>query len=117
MQFALTGFTPDSKFRIFAFQGVGADQKKTPYTVTADMSLIRLYGIMIQDLPLLCLALLEKSSASGSVDRALILSEANMKSQADLRAADRAEADRKKSLRRTPPRRPATEANEMGAAR
>jgi len=113
MQFALTGFTPDSKFRVFAFQGIGADQKRTPYTVTADLSRIRIYGIMVQDLPLLCVALLEQRSAAGPLQTSLTLSEADMQVYADHRAADRAEADRRKSLRKTPPRRPATEAGRM----
>lgn len=105
MQFILTGFTPDARGRVFAFQGISADQKKTEHTVTADLSVIRLYGILIQELPLLCRALLESRHEAGLDHRALILTEEDMRVQADNRSAIRAEVDRKKSLRKAPPRR------------
>jgi hypothetical protein len=117
MQFVLTGFTPDARFRVFAFQGIASDQKRTDYTVTADLSLIRTYGIMVQELPLLCRDLLLQNSEAGLDDRAITLTEAAMRIQADRRAAGREEADRKKSLRKTPPRRPATPTVVMGMAR
>jgi len=116
MQFVLTGFTPDARFRVFAFQGIADDRKRTAFTVTADLSLIRIYGILVQELPLLCRELLEHSSNAGLDDRALTLTEADMRIRRDHRAADRAEADRKKSLRKTPPRRPAGTDVVMGMA-
>jgi len=115
MQFILTGFTPDPRGRVFAFQGIAADQKKTLHTVTADLSVIRLYGILIQELPLLCRALLESRHEAGLDYSALVLTEADMRVQADSRSAIRAEVDRKKSLRKTPPRRPAQSAMEASA--
>ena len=115
MQFILTGFTPDAGGRVFAFQGIAADQKRTEYTVTADLSVIRLYGILVQELPLLCRALLESRHEAGLDDRALVLTEADMRVQADNRSAIRAEVDRKKSLRKTPPRRPGTSTMEASA--
>lgn len=116
MQFVLTGFTPDSRFRIFGFQGIGDDRKRSEFTVTTDLSLIRSYGIMVQELPLLCRELLEQSSESGLDNHALTLTEDDMRIQRDHRAADRAEADRKKSLRKTPSRRPAGTDFVMGVA-
>jgi len=117
MQFTLTGFTPQAGFRVFAFQGVASDQKKTQFTVAADLSLIRLYGILVQELPLLCRELLEQSSEAGLAGHALTLTEDDMRLRSDHRAADKAEADRKKSLRKTPPRRPAAPTVVMGMAR
>jgi hypothetical protein len=116
VQFVLTGFTPDSRFRVFAFQGIAPDRKRTEFTVTADLSLIRLYGILVQELPLLCRAVLEEHTEAGPDERAFTLTEADMRAQADHRAAGRAEAERKKSLRKTPPRRPAATVV-MGMAR
>jgi len=117
MLFVLTGFTPVAGSRVFAFQGIGDDRKRTEFTVTADLSLVRMYGIMMQELPLLCRELLEHSTESGLDNRALTLTEADMRVRRDHLAADRAEADRKKSLRKTPPRRPAGADIVMGMAR
>jgi hypothetical protein len=102
MQFILTGFTPDARCRVFAFQGIDADQKRTEYTVTADLSAIRLYGILVQELPLLCRALLERRHEEGVSDRALSLSESDMRAQADQRSTIREEAERKKAFRKRP---------------
>ena len=59
MQFILTGFTQDKEFRVFAFEGIAADRVRTPFTVRADLSLSRTYGIRLQELPLMCRAILE----------------------------------------------------------
>ncbi|HEY1947155.1 MAG TPA: hypothetical protein VGG97_09135 [Bryobacteraceae bacterium] len=61
MQFILTGFTQDTGFRVFAFEGVAADRTRTAYTIRADLALTRKHGIRIQELPLLCRGLLERS--------------------------------------------------------
>jgi hypothetical protein len=66
-QFVLTGFSQDHGSRRFAFDKIGADHSRTPFTVHADLDLIRIYGIHVQDLPLLCRALLERSVDSDSV--------------------------------------------------
>ena len=106
MQYVLTGFTQDGGFRVFAFQGIRADQTRTGFTVRADLSLIRAYEIMVQELPLLCRALLEQIGESA--ERCLTYSEEEMRRHADVRIADREAVQRKKSLRRIPPRvRPA----------
>ena len=60
MRFIVTGFTPDTAFRVFAFEGIDADSARTEFTVRVDLSLIRRYGIHIQELPLLCRRLLER---------------------------------------------------------
>ena len=62
MQYILTGFTHDMGFRVFAFEGVGEDRVRTEYRVKADLALIRRYGIRVQELPLLCRAVLERHS-------------------------------------------------------
>ena len=64
MQFVLTGFTQDIGFRVFAFQGIAEDRTRTPFTVRTDLALIRTFGIRIQELPLLCLGLLERRDES-----------------------------------------------------
>ena len=116
MQFVLTGFTPDSAFRVFRFEGTEPGRVATEFTVAADLSLIRTYGILVQELPLLCRELLERSAEAGIPGRALTLSESDMRSRANRQATDKAEVDRKKALRRTPPRRPAPASAPLGMA-
>src|SRR5580692_7352233 len=62
MQFTLTGFTQDSGCRVFAYDGVGEDRVRIKFTVSADLALSRKYGIRLQELPLMCLGILERSS-------------------------------------------------------
>jgi hypothetical protein len=64
MHFILTGFTQDTAFRVFEFDYVGPSQPPTQYTVRADLDLIRRYGIRVQELPLLCRAVLETREES-----------------------------------------------------
>jgi hypothetical protein len=61
MQFSLIGFSQDTGFRVFAFQGTAADRTRSEYTVRADLALTRKYGIRVQELPLLCRGLLERA--------------------------------------------------------
>src|SRR5271163_2117001 len=65
MQFVLTGFTQEMGFRVFAFEGIGADRTRTKCTVKAELALIRTYGIRIQELPLLCRGLLDRREEGG----------------------------------------------------
>jgi hypothetical protein len=73
--FVLTGFSHDLGFRVFEFDRVSEAQTRTRHTVRADMTLVRKYGVHIQELPLLCRRLLDVSQAAGS---SLTLSEADM---------------------------------------
>lgn len=77
MRFIFTGFTPGMVFRVFAFQRLAADYTRTEFTVKADLSLVRKHGIHLQELPLLCRALLEDHKGLMSGDD-LIFTEADM---------------------------------------
>jgi len=109
MQFILTGFTQDTGFRVFAFEGVVVGQIRTVFTVRADLALSRRYGIAMQELPLLCRSLLDRQDEGGENDslaqHALTFSEEEMRAWADKRAADRALA----ALKKKAPRRPVVE--------
>jgi hypothetical protein len=104
VQFVLTGFTHDVGFRVFAFERIGEDRGRTKCTVRADLSLSQRYGVHIQELPLLCRALLEKHEESGDF-RSLTFSEVEFRACSDERAAAHALALSK----RRPPVRPAGE--------
>lgn len=99
-QFILKGFSQELGSRVFEFEGVEADRSRTVFTVTADLALTRRYGIQLQDLPLLCRAVLERNH-EGSEKRAFAYTEADMRVHAD-HAIARAEA----AKQRKPPRRP-----------
>ena len=64
MRYTLVGFTHQLGFRVFAFEGVGEDRVRTMYSVSADLSLIRKYGIRMQELPLLCRGILDRRGIS-----------------------------------------------------
>jgi hypothetical protein len=114
MQFILTGFTQDREFRVFAFEGIAADRVRTPFTVRADLGLSRTYGIRLQELPLMCRAVLElreEGQEEKSLENALTFTEDAMRIHASNCVAARALAAQKK---KAPRPRPATETN--GAA-
>jgi hypothetical protein len=104
MQFVLTGFTHDTGFRVFAFDRIGEDRVRTKCTVRANLALIRIYGIQIQELPLLCRGLLDRREEGGEIP-SLTFTEEEMQTCANQRAAARKEAADK----RKPPKKPAVD--------
>ena len=103
MQFVLMGFGEDPVFRVFKFEGVAEDRSRTEFTVKADPVLARQHGIRLQELPLLCRALLEQRFETAT-KHMLIYGEDDMRVFADAAAA-RLEAAQK----RKPPRRPVSD--------
>jgi hypothetical protein len=77
MLFTFTGFRQANSVRHFAFDCLAANKIRTQVTVCADLALARKHNIMMQDLPLLCLRLLEKRGDDQS-PTSLIFTEANM---------------------------------------
>lgn len=110
MPYILTGFTHHTGLRVFAFQeGIGHGSAATAFSVSADLALARKHGIPVQDLPLLCRAVLEQRSESDD-RRAFMYTESDMSLHAD---AVRAEAE---SRKRKAPRRPFTQARPDSAS-
>jgi hypothetical protein len=109
MQYVLKGFRETTGFRIFVFDRIDVDRSRAEYTVETDLALARQYGIRLQELPLLCRALLERQD-TGEVNRAFVYAESEMGKYAG-EAAARLEAARK----RKPPRRPQN-TERLGAA-
>ena len=101
MQYILTEFTHDIGFRVFAFEGIGKDRVRIKFTVRADLSLISRYGIRVQELPLLCLRILERRGEDEE-QRNFTYTEADMRLNADLCLLQAAAVQQKK-LRRSPP--------------
>ena len=105
MTYTLAGFEDGAGFRRFTFQCVDADRVKSTILVHADVALARKHEIRLQELPLICLQLLEglNSDEYGAV---ITLTEDHMIA---IQTAARTAADKKT---RKPPRRPQHEAGQ-----
>jgi hypothetical protein len=101
VQYILTGFSHEKGYRVFVFESVDG-RVRTAYRVKADLALARKHGVPVQELPLLCRALLE-TRTEGESQRAYTYGEAEMRKYEDLCAARAAELQNKK---RPLPRRP-----------
>ena len=113
MQYMLKGFTETAGERVFEFEGVAADRSRRNFTVSANMAASRRYGIRIQDLPLLCRAVLDGQEPAEALPEegtthAFTYTEEEMSLHA-LRVTAREAANKKR-----PPRRPAPD--RLGAA-
>ena len=92
MRFVLLGFDQSDSIRQFRFESVGADHRRTPVVVTADLMLAREYDIQIQNLPLLCWELLIRSEPGTLAAGVVTLTATDM---AALRMEARARSDDK----------------------
>ena len=91
IQYILKGFTEATGFRVFAFEAVAPDRTRTAFTVRTDLALTRKYRIRLQELPLLCRAVLERSHEGEEATVAFTYTEDDMCLFAESAAA-RAEA-------------------------
>jgi hypothetical protein len=101
MQFILAGFTHDSGFRVFTFERIGADQRRTGFVVRTDLALTQRYGIRLQELPLLCQGLLERRD-EGEQARTFTFTEAEMLLYANSCVVEREARQGNKSMHRPP---------------
>jgi hypothetical protein len=100
VQFVLKGFSEVTGCRIFAFECVAADRSRTDFTVKTDLAMARRYGIRLQELPLLCKAILERKHEDDEVTRTYTYTEADMGMFADSAAARVEAAKNRKPARR-----------------
>jgi hypothetical protein len=103
VQFTLAGFTEQLGYRVYAFELRGPDKVSTAYTVRADLSLVRRYGIRVQELPLLCLGLLKKHEEAPEPPRTMTFTEEDMRLHSVTCAAARDAAAQKRKPARRPP--------------
>lgn len=98
-RFTYVGFAEKQGARIFSYQMTCEDRSKIDFTVATDLMLARSYHISLQELPLMCRAILDAIQEVGAA-RAYALTEQDMQSHA-ARLAERAdEAKRKRAPRR-----------------
>ena len=106
MSYILTRFSYDAGFRVLTFECIEKDHARTEYNVRADLTLARKYGILAQELPLLCRRLLEQQTDVKTSN--LTFTDNDMRVYASDRAAIAAAHKHK------PPRRPP--GNNLGSA-
>jgi hypothetical protein len=105
MEFTMTGFSEDLGIRRYRFKSVLADRRSLEFAVDTDVAMARKYGIVLQELPLLCRRLLEKNIERLDSDP-IVFSEELMREHASQCAAtERAAQERRKSHRRPTPAR------------
>jgi hypothetical protein len=115
MVFALLSVTNEGSLRRFTFQLAGSGPRTT-VVVVADMELVRKYEIPLQELPLLCVRLLQSWAADG--DGTAVFSEQDMIEYANRRREAKGLAERKRHLyRRRSPVREVTPSKPAGAER
>lgn len=100
IQFVFKGFSQTAGIRVFAFESIGADATRTTFTVKTDLALTRTFGIRLQELPLLCRAVLERS-CTGVEKRNFAYTEEDMGRYADWAAALTEAAVKRKQARRS----------------
>ena len=96
MVFALMGFTNEHNLRRFTFELAGSGPPRTTVVVEADMALARKYEIPLQELPLLCVRLLQSWTADA--DSTAVFSEKEMIEYANRRKEAKDLAERKRHM-------------------
>lgn len=100
IQFVFKGFSQVAGIRVFAFEGVAADATRATFTVKTDLALSRTFGIRLQELPLLCRAVLERD-CTGVEKRNFAYTEEDMGRYADFASSVQEAALKRKAARRS----------------
>ncbi len=98
MEFVLVGFKQLDAIRQYSFDAVGQGRSRQHVTIEADLSLIRKYGIPLQELPLLCRHLLESRATVESA----VFAESDMEQYAKTRSAELQASMEKRRSHRPP---------------
>jgi len=104
MKFVFTGFRQTGSIRQYAFDGIEDGRARVAFSVEADLTLLRKHAIAVQELPLLCVRLLEQLNKSER-SRSLTFTEQDMLGFANGRAAAQEAARQRRKIHRAPPNR------------
>jgi len=102
MIFVLTGVAHEHNARRFTFELAGRGAARIKIVVVADMGLVRKYEIPLQELPLLCLRLIEGRQAATDNKDTVIFAEHDMIEYANRRAEAKSAIERNRLAHRTP---------------
>jgi hypothetical protein len=104
MKFLYMGFSHETTgVRLYSFEGVASPDSRKGFLVTADIALLTKHCVHIQDVPMMCLRLLESSAETEPQLESLVLTESDMLTHMRAKAAEK--TAKKKSKR---PFRPAS---------
>jgi hypothetical protein len=78
-----------TNIRQYIFQGVISDGTRKAFLVTTDVGLLTKYHIQLQEVPMMCLRLLELSAETEPLLDLLVLTEADMLTHVRTKAADK----------------------------
>ena len=105
MKLAYMGFRHETTgVRLYSFEGVVSQGIRKGFLVTADIALLTKHRVRIQEVPMMCLRLLESSAEAEPQLEFLVLTEADMIAHVRAKAA---EAEKAASARKKRPFRPA----------
>jgi hypothetical protein len=100
MEFSMTGFREERLVRRYTFKVASSNRTFRHFAVDMDVTLLRKYGIPLQEIPLLCRRMLEKAELPED-KQVLTFSEELMREHHDNCAAvERLARDRRKAHRR-----------------
>ena len=102
MIFVLTSVAHEHNARRFTFELAGRGAARIKIVVVADLGLVRKYEIPLQELPLLCLRLLEGRMAGAGDQDTVIFAENDMIEYANRRAEAKSAIERNRLAHRTP---------------
>lgn len=103
MSFVFRGFQQTNGQRTYTYDGVAADRSRSEFTVLVELAMLRRHKISLQELPLLCRAVLDSEAALPCEQRSYAFGEVQMSVQ-DAHVAAKAEAAQKR--RKAAPKRP-----------
>ena len=75
MQFLFKGFQQKLSVRRFQFESVAANHARTPFAVSADVTLFTKYNVHLQEGPMLCMQLLESAQGGNNPPQDMELTE------------------------------------------
>jgi len=105
MKLAYMGFRHETTgVRLYSFEEVASEGTRKDFLVTADVALLTKHHVRIQEVPMMCLRLLENSAEAEPQLQFLVLTEADMLAHVRAKAA---EAEKAASKRTKRPFRPA----------
>ncbi len=99
MKFVYMGFRHETTgVRLYSFEGVVSQGIRKDFLVTADITLLTKHHVRIQEVPMMCLQLLESSAEAEPPRELLVLTETDMMAhvRAKTAAAEKAAAKRAK---------------------
>ena len=100
MKLAYMGFRHETTaVRLYSFEGVVAEGTRKDFLVTADIALLTKHHIRIQEVPMMCLRLLESSAEAEPQLELLVLTEADMTAHVHAKAAEAEKAASKRKKR------------------